>query len=308
MPRASQMQPAVIAGVSRENLCRRYIELLATKRSRPSRHRSTGQRRSPHPPACQPKFGYQRTLPVGLGEAARRLKSSSYSPDEIITGPIVEVRHVPDDPFGEISVQTMRRGRMTEVREATQLRSTRADFRVGPAAAGRLPSAVGYVEAAGNASASQKPRQVYPVDETYLPHTDRGGDLTPTASSRSASSSTFRGSTSPHWECRASSITRQRKLLGSTEVLCDLKARPGIPQTPVEAAGMTLPGRLAASPRAAIRAGSESHADRTRTALATAGRCDGGCRWRIGWRCHSSRKARRDSVVCSWLASTCALR
>jgi hypothetical protein len=51
-----------------------------------------------------------------LDGAARLLKETRRDPLRSITGPIVEVRYIPGDPFGEVAVQTIRRGRPSEVR------------------------------------------------------------------------------------------------------------------------------------------------------------------------------------------------
>lgn len=84
-----------------------------------------------------------------------------------------------------------------------------------------------------------------------------------------------------HWEGPRFVIARQRKVVGGKEVLCDLKARPGIPQAPVEAAGMTLPDdrrhhrglRFDVAARVTpVEQGRFGHRER----------CDGGCVWRTG--------------------------
>jgi len=51
-----------------------------------------------------------------LDMTARLLKQNRREATQTITGPIVEVRHVPEDPFGEVAIQTIRGGRPTEVR------------------------------------------------------------------------------------------------------------------------------------------------------------------------------------------------
>lgn len=51
-----------------------------------------------------------------LAMTARLLKQNRREATQTITGPIVEVRHVPKDPFGEVAIQTIRGGRPTEVR------------------------------------------------------------------------------------------------------------------------------------------------------------------------------------------------
>lgn len=173
-PRVSQMQPAVIAGVSRELVS--ALHRIVSDESVASFEATFSWAQAVTAPASVP---LQVRIPADaatrLGEAARRLKSSSYSPDEIITGPIVEVRHVPEDPFGEISVQTMRRGRMTEVRVRLSVDQLEPTFewarRSRPVAvSGRIR------RSPGQRLSIDKPRQIYPVDETYLPHTEGSSD------------------------------------------------------------------------------------------------------------------------------------
>ncbi|WP_141437057.1 hypothetical protein [Blastococcus aggregatus] len=103
-----------------------------------------------------------------LEKAAQQLKASSYSPDEIVTGPIVEVRHEPDNPFGEISVQTVRRGRQTEVR--VRLRAGQLLETFDWARDGRSVVCEGRVRRIpGRPLMIDEPRRVQPLDETYLP-------------------------------------------------------------------------------------------------------------------------------------------
>src|SRR5258708_19851621 len=47
---------------------------------------------------------------------ANRLRQQKVDPNQIFSGTIVQLRHEdPNDPFGEIAVSTMRRGRQSEV-------------------------------------------------------------------------------------------------------------------------------------------------------------------------------------------------
>ncbi|MQA35302.1 hypothetical protein [Modestobacter roseus] len=103
-----------------------------------------------------------------LQQAAQQLKASSYTPDEIVTGPIVEVRHEPENPFGEISVQTVRRGRQTEVR--VRLRAEQLLETFDWARDGRSVVCEGRVRRMpGRPLMIDEPRRVQPLDETYLP-------------------------------------------------------------------------------------------------------------------------------------------
>jgi hypothetical protein len=103
-----------------------------------------------------------------LDLAAQQLRSSSFTPHELITGPIVEVRHEPGDPFGEISVQTMRRGRIAEVR--VRLTEEQLVPTFVWARDGRSILVEGRVRRApGQPLRIDALRQIHPLDESYLP-------------------------------------------------------------------------------------------------------------------------------------------
>ena len=103
-----------------------------------------------------------------LEQAARQLKASSYSPEEVITEPIVELRHEPDSPFGEISVQTMRRGRPAEVR--VRLRADQLVETFNWARDARSVVCEGRIRRSpGKRLMIEEPRRIQPLDETYLP-------------------------------------------------------------------------------------------------------------------------------------------
>ncbi|HEU0238942.1 MAG TPA: hypothetical protein VFR11_06620 [Micromonosporaceae bacterium] len=50
-----------------------------------------------------------------VGRVAESLKQERVDSSSVFSGTIVQLRHVADDPFGEIAVSTMRRGRQSEV-------------------------------------------------------------------------------------------------------------------------------------------------------------------------------------------------
>lgn len=51
-----------------------------------------------------------------LKQAVKMMTISKKDPTDQFTGPIVEVRHVPEDSYGSVAVQTVRGGRLVEVR------------------------------------------------------------------------------------------------------------------------------------------------------------------------------------------------
>lgn len=102
-----------------------------------------------------------------LEQTSELLREMRVSPAQVLTGPIVLVRMQPDDPFGEIGIQTVRSGRSAEVR--VRLRPAQID----EAHAWAIDKRVILVEGAVRAQRGQplmidEPVRVQPVDETML--------------------------------------------------------------------------------------------------------------------------------------------
>ena len=100
--------------------------------------------------------------------AARLLSSSKREPNQSVSGPIVEVRHLPDDPVGEVALQTVRKGRQVEIRVRLNrdqldpalewMRTSRTIVVNGPIQ--RVP---------GRPLRIDIPTNIYPLDDDYLP-------------------------------------------------------------------------------------------------------------------------------------------
>lgn len=166
-PSGGELQAAVVAGASREMVM--ALHRVLTDDAVAEFEAAFSWAEGVRAPAGIPR-GVR--LPAAaaprLEQAARQLKASSYSPDEIVTGPIVEVRHEPGNPFGEISVQTIRRGRQTEVR--VRLRADPLLETFDWARDGRSVVCEGRVRRIpGRPLMIDEPRRVQPLDETYLP-------------------------------------------------------------------------------------------------------------------------------------------
>lgn len=166
-PKTSDLPPIVIAGASRE-----FVSALHRVLSDPSVARFEAAfvwAGAIGDPAGVPAIISVPTEAAPLLEAAARLlKKSTYTPDEVISGPIVEVRHVPGDPLGQISVQTMRRGRPAEVRVTLSNDGLAPTF--DWARDGRTVVVEGRVRRVpGQPLTIDRPLRVQPVDETYLP-------------------------------------------------------------------------------------------------------------------------------------------
>jgi hypothetical protein len=166
-PTSGELQAAVVAGASRELVV--ALHRVLADDAVADFEAAFSWAGGVQPPAGVPA---SVRLPADaaprLEQAARQLKAASYSPDEIVTGPIVEVRHEPNNPFGEISVQTVRRGRPTEVR--VRLRADQVLETFNWARDGRSVVCEGRVRRTpGRPLMIDEPRRVQPLDQTYLP-------------------------------------------------------------------------------------------------------------------------------------------
>lgn len=166
-PRARDMAALVSAGVTRQ-LVAAASSILAEPEV--SEFRASFQWAG----AITPPGGVPRRveLPKAAGPllatAEKLLKSSPRrDPGQIVTGPIVMVRRLPDAPSGEIAIQTMRAGRMSEVR--VHLSAQELDNALEWMRAGRAVVAEGQlVRVPGQLSRIPEPSRIHPLDETFL--------------------------------------------------------------------------------------------------------------------------------------------
>jgi hypothetical protein len=100
---------------------------------------------------------------------ANRLRQQKVDPNQIFSGTIVQLRHEnPNDPFGEIAVSTMRRGRPSEVLVRLPLALYRQAWEWHYA--GRAVLVEGIVRSApGRPLRVDTPSRVHPVDEMFIP-------------------------------------------------------------------------------------------------------------------------------------------
>jgi len=102
-----------------------------------------------------------------LARAEELLKSSRSDPRQVVTGPIVMVRHLPDAPSVEIAIQTMRAGKMSEV--IVYLSAQRREDALEWMRGGRAVVAEGQlVRVPGQHSRIPEPSRIHPLDETFL--------------------------------------------------------------------------------------------------------------------------------------------
>jgi hypothetical protein len=166
-PSSGQLQAAVVAGASRELITavHRVVTDSAVARFEAAFSWAGDVRR---PAGVPSNIEFTAETAPRLEQAARQLKASSYSPDEIITGPIVEVRHEPDNPFGQISVQTVRHGRPAEVK--VTMRAEQLTDMYNWARDGRSVLCEGRVRRnPGRPLLIEAPVRVHPLDQTFLP-------------------------------------------------------------------------------------------------------------------------------------------
>lgn len=102
-----------------------------------------------------------------LTATAKLLKSSNPQVQQSVTGPIVEVRHVPRDPFGEVAIQTIRNGRPAEVR--VRIREPEVADCLEWMRSARTVLVDGRIRRSpGRPLLIEQPLRLLPVDLTYL--------------------------------------------------------------------------------------------------------------------------------------------
>ncbi len=102
-----------------------------------------------------------------LGRVERRLKTSKPNVDQSVSGQIIEIRHLPGEPSGEIAIRTARDSRMAELRITTTAETIQeaADwFKQGRAILARGM----VVTTPGRPLSMPSPASVFPIDELYL--------------------------------------------------------------------------------------------------------------------------------------------
>lgn len=163
---AAAMHPFVHAGGSRE---------IVLAISRILEHESVAQFEASFewavavdaPPAGLEPVQFEAESNELLRKAARLLRQERYSPAQILTGPIVGIRHEPDAPRGEVSIQTVYRGRACEVRiivpaETVRLANSWMPEQSIVLVEGRVRSLP------GERLTVQEPQRLMPLDATML--------------------------------------------------------------------------------------------------------------------------------------------
>lgn len=119
-PKSREIPDLVVAGVSRE-----FVTALLRVVNEPAV--STFEATFVWAPATVGPSGIpvKVDIPAASSEllkrTARLLKTSRREVSQTITGPIVEVRHIPDDLFGEVAIQATRGGKPSEIRVRLRL-------------------------------------------------------------------------------------------------------------------------------------------------------------------------------------------
>ncbi|MFC4081787.1 hypothetical protein [Amycolatopsis samaneae] len=165
-PRPSDMHDLIAAGVSREFV-------LAVREVLDDPSVTTFEARFGWASGLTSPAAVPDTVPVPatatdlLTRTARLLSTAKRDSRGTFTGPIVEVRHLPNDPYGEVALQTIRRGRQVEIRvRLTEqqldpahewMRTARTIVVEGP-----------ILRTPGRPLRVDQPESIYPLDESYL--------------------------------------------------------------------------------------------------------------------------------------------
>lgn len=112
------------------------------------------------------------TISAGAEElltmTAKLLQTSKQEPNQIVSGPIVEVRHEPNSPIGEIALHAMRGGRRAEIR--VLLKGDQITPALGWMETSRVIVVHGkIVRTPGKPLRIEYPEKINPLDEDHLP-------------------------------------------------------------------------------------------------------------------------------------------
>jgi hypothetical protein len=107
-----------------------------------------------------------------LEKVASYLRTARRDASQIISGLIVEVRHVPDDPLAEIALQVVRNGRLREVRVRIRSDDQLADCHEWMQMRRTVVVEGTITRSPGQPLRVDKPAGLYPLDETFLVRTD----------------------------------------------------------------------------------------------------------------------------------------
>lgn len=102
-----------------------------------------------------------------LANVERKLKVTRREVTESLSGQIVEIRHLPDEPLGEIAIRTIRNNRTVEVRITTTADVITSAF--DWAKQSRAVIAHGKVVSSPKALTIPNPDQLQPLDELFAP-------------------------------------------------------------------------------------------------------------------------------------------
>lgn len=103
-----------------------------------------------------------------LAKVESKLKTSRPESTEALSGQIIEIRHIPDAPLGEIAIRTIRNNRSVEVRITTTFDVIRSAY--DWAKQSRAIIARGkVVSSPGRPLSIPRPEQVQPIDELFTP-------------------------------------------------------------------------------------------------------------------------------------------
>ncbi|MFF0271817.1 hypothetical protein [Streptomyces sp. NPDC004330] len=114
-PSASDLQDVVLRGVSRE-FCSAVAAILSEPAVAEFETRFDWANAVPAPSTMPESVLIESEAVERIELVAEKLKRSRIDQRSIFSGDIVELRHMTDEPFGDIWVSTIRRGRRSEIK------------------------------------------------------------------------------------------------------------------------------------------------------------------------------------------------
>jgi hypothetical protein len=167
-PTASEVHELVYRGVSRE-LCLGLAKILSDQVVGEFGARIDWSSALPGPSLTYSSITIDAEAAKAIERVARMLHQPSSSTNEVLTGTIVELRHeTRDDPFGEIAISTIRRGKPSEIRVRLPMNEYREAWAWHDEGHAVLVEGRVHRPSPGKPLQVDSPVRCHPVDELYL--------------------------------------------------------------------------------------------------------------------------------------------
>lgn len=165
-PTVDQLHELVYLGVSRE-FCNGLADVLSENTVAEFETRTEWSPTLPTPKSLSQKISIDAEAVSLVEDVSNRLRHERASTRQVFSGTIVELRHDHvDDPFGFITISTIRRGHQSRIQVRLPLRQYRDAWAWH--SAGRAILVEGEIESIGRRPTVENPYRCHPLDDLFL--------------------------------------------------------------------------------------------------------------------------------------------